>query len=417
MTEKGQPQQKAFVTFYLTLVILGVFITIGASFAFFIFSLQKTLNNNTISTTAYYSAESGIEDALLRLKKGMPWSSPLVLSIKDGHVTTTISDAIGGARVIVAAGNVRERIRKVNAVYQIDTQEASFYYGAQIGNGGMIMESGSEIRGNVFSNGNVTGAGTVTDSAVVARNGNKIDGLTVEGNAKVHTCKNSTIGGTLTYVSGGSVQNCTAGSTVDGGPNEIQPEDFAITQTMIDNWKSDAEAGGVIIGNLTVDTDRSLGPVKILGNLLVKGAKLTITGTIWATGTFDTGNNVEVELDDSYGDLSGVLMADGNVKIRNNAKLEGTDSPSSYLLIISNSPSLSETSAAIDVKNNALGSILFAPNGIMVINNNVALIEATAYQLLLKNNAIINYEIGLENLNFTSGPAGGWQVTSWREVP
>ena len=278
------------------------------------------------------------------------------------------------------------------------------------------MGSGSEIRGNVFSNGSVDGSGTVTDSIVVARNGNKIDGLIVGRDANVHTCKDSTIGGTLTYVSGGSLQNCTAGATVDGGPNEIQPKDFPITQTMINNWKSDAEAGGIIVGDLTVDTDRSLGPVKILGNLLVKGAKLTMTGTIWAMGTFDTGNNVEVKLDASYGDLSGVLMADGNVKIRNNAVLEGTSSPSSYLLIISNSLSLSEVSAAIDVKNNALGSILFSPNGLMVIHNNVALIEATAYKLLLQNNAAINYEIGLENLNFTSGPAGGWQVTSWKEV-
>ena len=138
-----------------------------------------------------------------------------------------------------------------------------------------------------------------------------------------------------------------------------------------------------------------------------------MTGTIWITGAFDTGSNVTLELDEnSYGDSSGVLIADGNVQIRNNAILKGTGSPSSYLLVISNSSSLSESNAAIDVKNNALGSVLFAPNGLMVIHNNVELIEAVGYQLLLKNNAKITYEMGITSLDFTSGPGGGWTLPS-----
>lgn len=408
--------QKGFIALLVAVLILVAMVTISVSMTNLIIGQHKISANIIKSSQAYFAAESGIEDALLRLKKNMQWTNPLILAIADVSVSTTISDIIGGARAIMAEGNAMERIRKVSIAYQVSTQGASFYYGAQVGDGGIVMDSGSEIKGNVFSNGSIVGSGTVTDTAVVAYNGNKIDGLTIGKNAHVHTCKDSTIGGKLTYVSGGSIQNCIAGELEDGGPNEVQPRDFPISQDVINDWQNEATSS-IITGDLTIDDDTSLGPVKIDGNLLVKNAILTLTGTIWITGTFDTGTNVEVRLDEeSYGDLSGVLIADGNVQIRNNALLKGTNSPSSYLLVISNSSSLSEDDAAIDVKNNALGSILFAPNGLMVIHNNVELIEATAYQLLLQNNAVVTYEIGLEDLEFTSGPGGSWEVASWREI-
>lgn len=411
-------EQTGFAAIYIVIIILGVISYIVVSTTFATLNELEIARNTVKSNQAYYAAEAGIEDAILRLEKNMRRANPLTFTVGEGSSTTAVSDIIGGARAIIAEGDVLNRIRKVSVAYQISTQKASFYYGAQVGDGGVIMQNGSKVKGNIFSNGSVVGLGTITGTAVVAGNGNKIEDLTVEADARAHSCKDSTISGTLTYVSGGSVQSCTAGEVVDGGPNEIQPQDFPITQSMINSWESEAETAGIISGDLTVDEDTSLGPVKIEGNLLVKNATLTVTGTIWATGTFDTGNNVEVRLDeDSYGDLSGVLMADGNVQIRNNAILEGTSSPSSYLLIISNSSSLLENNPAINVKNNALGSILFSPNGLMVINNNVKLIEATAYQLLLKNNAEIEYEIGLSSLEFTSGPEGSWEVASWKEVP
>lgn len=409
--------QQGFAAFFITILIIVIVFGIAVSIFILTYGGQKIIKNILKSSQAYYIAEAGIEDALLRLEKNMTWINPISLTVGGGLSTTTISDIIGGARVIIAEGSAQGRVKKVSIAYQISTQGASFNYGAQIGDGGLVMENGSEVRGNVFSNGSVVGLGTVTDTVVVAGNGNKIEGLNIGKDAYVHTCEDATIAGKLTYVSGGSYSTCEAGEMVNGGPNEIQPRDFPITQTMIDNWKNDAESGGIIIGDLTISDDISLGPKKIDGNLLIKSAIVTITGTIWITGTFDTGNNVEVRLDESsYGDLSGILMADGNVQIRNNAILVGTNSPSSYLLVISNSSSLAENDAAINVKNNALGSILFAPNGLMVINNNVELIEATAYQLLLKNNAEVIYEIGLNSLEFTSGPAGSWKVTSWKEV-
>jgi len=413
------------VALSITIIVLFIGIVLVLSLVSVFLNRIEATRNLSLSEKAYYAAESGIEDALLRVRKGLNWTSPEVLNFSLGSVSTTIPIPIGGARVITSNGDISNRIRRVSIIHQISSTGVSFFYGAQIGDGGMEMRPNSTINGNVFSNKTVFGlsgggAKTITGDIIVAGNGNKIDGLTIGQDAQVHTCKDSSVTGTLTYVSGGSLENCDVEPPlpVDGGPNEIDPQDFAITPQMITDWQSDAEAGGIIIGDLTISSDTTLDAKKIVGNLIISNnMTLTMTGTIWVTGAFVPGNNSTVRLDETaYGDLSGVIIVDDEFEVKNGVILKGTSSPSSYLLVIGNSFSLVEATPAMEVDNNVGGAILFTPNGLMVINQRVNLVEATSYQLLLKNNAEITYEIGLENLEFTSGPSGGYVVTNWKEL-
>jgi len=419
--------QRGVVALYLTIVVMVVALAFVTSIITTTVNQQRILQDITFSSQAYYTAEAGVEDALLRLQNSMNWSSPYSFDVGNASTTVTISAMIGGVRIIDAEGDATNRVRKIRTVYQLDAQGASFNFGAQIGDKGMEMRPNSEIIGNVFSNGTIFGSGTITDSAVVARNGSKIIDLTIGdvacptcvGDARVHTCENATIKGTLTYVSGGSFGSCTAAAYIDGGASEIPREDFPITPQMILDWKADAEAGGTTIGDVTISGDASLGPRKIDGNLIIDTGnccELTLTGTIWVTGTLEIKNNATIEVDSNYGDLSGVIIADGNVFIRNGAALRGTSSPASFLLVIGASASVAESDPAMEVKNNAAGAILFTPNGLMVIDNLVNIVEATADQLLLRNNATITYDVGLANVLFSSGPSAGWTVTRWSEV-
>ena len=415
---------------YLAIIVVIVTLGIVTSIVTVTLGQQKIVRNITQSAQAYYAAEAGIEDALLRLQNGMNFTSPYTFSVGTASAFTTISSAIGGVRTITTEGDKNNRVRKIQIVYRIDTTLASFNFGAQIGDGGMEMRSGSKVIGNIFSNKTVFRGGggivTVTESIIVAGNGNKIDNLIIGQDAQVHTCVDTTITGTLTYVSGGSFGSCTAGAFVDGGPNEIDPVSFAITPQMILDWKAEAAAGGLIDpapvgpgGTHTISGDATIGPMKIDGNLIIDTGNcctLTLTGAIWVTGTLEIKNNGTIELDPSYGDLSSMIIADGNVFIRNGATLQGTASPSSYLLVVGTSASTIESDPAMEVKNTADGAILFTPNGLMVIDNLVNIAEATTYQLLLKNNATITYDVGLTNVLFTSGPSGGWVVSSWKEI-
>ena len=297
--------QKGIAAIYITFLVLTVVFTIAVNISILTYNEQKITRNIVKSSQSYYVAEAGLEDVLLRINNNMNWSTNYDLVVGDNTASIEVSDIIGGVRTMISVGNASDRIRKLQITYAISTQEISFYYGAQIGEGGMVMDNNTWVRGNVFSNGTVsskvTGAGSIEESIIVAGNGNKIIGLNVGKDAKAFTCEDSVIGGSLTYVSaGGAVQNCTAGNLINEQPNEILPTDLPISQNQIDEWKQDAENGGVIIGDyiIPINETRDLGPQKIEGSLILNnGSILNMTGTVWVTESITINNGSVIKLD------------------------------------------------------------------------------------------------------------------------
>ena len=419
--QKNKNSKNGFAALYLTVLILAVILAISVSISILTFGQQKISQNITKSSQAYYASEAGVEDVLLRLVKKMNWSSPYNLKVGNATATVEISDIVGGTRTITSKGNSLNRIRKIQIVYAISTQQVSFHYGAQVGEGGMIMGNGSQVLGNVFSNGSVTGGGTIQNSIIVAGNGNKIDGITVGNDATVHTCKDSNIGGNLTYVSGGSIQNCTVGGATSTRPNEIELQPLPISQSQIDEWEEDAAAGGVITTNISISGTKILGPIQIgtstnPKNLTVEnGATLIIEGTVYVTGDITFNNNATVNLDSSYGSLSGIILTEGVITVENNVILNGSGQAGSYVLLLSTKNDT--TNPVVDIRNNAEGSVIYYANsGLIYLANNMYAREVTGYKIQIANNAIIQYESGLEETNFSSGPGGSWEITSWKEI-
>ena len=427
---------KGFAAFYVAIIVLIIMAGIALSLTFLVVNQQKILSNSLTSYKSFSVAEAGIEDALLRLVKGMnlPSSYPYELILGDGTSNVDISDIVGGTRIITSTGNVNDRIRKVRVVFSIESDQISFYYGAQVGNGGMVMGNNSRVKGNVFSNGSVyapTGVGYIDNSIIVAQSGNRIEGLEVGQDATVHTCKDSIVDGILTYVSGGSINNCCCSAScssppcqaVKTRPNQIDPIPLPITPILISKRKLAAEDGGVITPPAPAYTKiisgvESLGPKKIEGNLKVQGT-LRVTGTIYVTGNilFDTGSIVQ--LDNSYGSLSGVIIAGtlGTITVENGTQINGSGDPCdcSYILVLSERADT--VNPVIDVRNNALGeSVFYANDGLIYLKNGMQAREVTAKKIQIENNAVIEYKSGLATANFTSGPYGSWEVASWKEI-
>ena len=96
----------------------------------------------------------------------------------------------------------------------------------------------------------------------------------------------------------------------------------------------------------------------------------------------------------------------------------GSGSGGSYIIFISqnNSSELGGNETAIFPQNNATNSVLYAAHGEILLQNNAGLKEATAYLIHMKNNAVLLYETGLEEVVFSSGPGGGYDIASWKEV-
>lgn len=421
--------QKGFTVFFITILIMVAMFEIIITVTFLTFSEQKILENTSKSTIAYYIAEIGIEDALLRLIEAPGMSAiSYTINTEQGFVDVDISETIGGSRTIVSQGNASDRLRKIEVIYAVNTDSISFHYGAQAGDGGIAMENNSVIHGNVFSNGTVeavTGTATIDNSVVIAKSGNKIINLIIGtlGNvppdeARVHTCEGSTINGNLYYVSGGS-SNCTVnGGTETTMPNDIDPESMPISDSQIDNWKNEATIGGIEIGDYIIADDTEyLGPKKITGNLILENnAILMLTGNLWVVGDITINNGATLILDAGYGLTNGVVVADGKILVENGVVLEGSGDEGSYIMLLTTNDSILLNDPAIYVKNNAQGAIFYASSGMIRLRNNINIREATGYKLYLDNNAEITYESGLINALFSSGPGGSWEVSKWEEI-
>ncbi len=409
-TEYGKRGQALMIV-----VIFTLFISLGGLLGFSSIALNETGISHTAlwGEKSYYVSEAGLEDITYRVMRTKNYLSSNTLTLDGFTATTTVSDIIQ-TKQVAATGNVSSDIRNTQVVLK-NTNGISFYYGVQVGDGGLEMGDNTSIIGNVYSNGNINGGGktksTITGTAIVAGN-HTIANITINQNATANNFNNCSVGGTATYVS--QWTNCTAGS-VQTASQPPTAGSFPITNDQINGWKNDAAAGGTISG-LAIGNNQntSLGPKKINGNLtLGNNSTLTLTGTIWVNGKINFGNNDTFQLASSYGAQSGLVIVDGATDIGNDAILRGSGTTGSYLMFLD---TYGGAGHAIGIGNNANGAIFYAPNGGIDIGNNLSLREATAYQLELGNNSSITYESGLANVNFSSGPSGGYQIDRWKET-
>lgn len=246
------------------------------------------------------------------------------------------------------------------------------------------------------------------------------------GNAHANTVNNTKVYGTLYCQTGSGNKN--------GSNNNIScntsladpaPQDFPISEANIDQWKADAEAGGVISGDHTLSGGTStLGPKKITGNLTIEEEDVIINGTIWVVGNIIVPNNANIRLASGYGTASGIIIADGYISLDNNADFFGSGQSGSNILLMSTSacPDAGNCGGkdAIEIFNNVGldgdNLVVYAHNGTIDFNNNAGVKSATGYKIHLSNNVTIIYESGLINTNFSSGPGGAWNIVKWQEV-
>lgn len=243
-----------------------------------------------------------------------------------------------------------------------------------------------------------------------------INGITVGlagvGDAWAHTITGGSVAGT---------KYCQVGTGCNTSRPDPSPQNFPVSDANIEAWKVDAAAGGTIVGNYTPIDGSSLGPKVITGNLTISnGATMTLTGRVWVQGKVVLSNNSKIKLSAGYGTQDEVILVDGIIDINNNGIFENSGTTGSYIMAITTSNCPLDASCnganAINLSNNAGAVVLNAQRGTIHINNNAELIEATAETLYLNNNAVITYQSGLANMNFSTGPSGSWSIQSWKET-
>jgi len=236
--------------------------------------------------------------------------------------------------------------------------------------------------------------------------------------AHAHTVNNSNINGSLYCQSGtGNNKNC----------NTSLPDPSSVGNTVsegnINDWKDEALSGGTHSGNYSVggSSTNTLGPKKINGNLTVNGSgQLIVSGTLWVTGNLVLNSSGKIKLAPSMGASSGVIIVDGTTVIDSSGTMLGSGTSGSYILLVSTSNCPTDSSCsgsnAVTVSGSAGSVVLVAENGTISFSGSASAKGVSARQVVMSGSAVVNYESGLINVNFSEGPSGGWEITGWSET-
>jgi hypothetical protein len=395
---------------------------------------QKAIVSDLVrSRTSYFLAEAGIEDVLHRLMTGKSVENTEVISLNGQSATVTTVNTSGGKQVSSSA-NVNQNYRKVSTNISFGTG-VSFHYGVQAGQGGFILRNTSSITGNVFSGGSVVGSGnTVRGDVVSSGPTGLIDGINATGTAFSNTIKNSTIGKDAYY-------KTLTNTTVTGVKYPNSPDqgtvDLPISDAQINQWESDAAAGGTMLSTdcdsfssntCTITSSRTIGPIKIPFNLVVKSSSaiITVSGPLWVVGNIDFQTGPTIRMSSSLSNQNVAIIADnpanrttsGIITVGQSTAFQGSGSPGSFVFLISQNTS-GENGGSIDaisMNQGASALVAYASHGQITLSQSVSVKEVTAYKIILSQSANVTYDRGLPSVLFSAGPSGGYNIDTWKET-
>jgi hypothetical protein len=181
-------------------------------------------------------------------------------------------------------------------------------------------------------------------------------------------------------------------------------------------------SGLEVDGNMTISggSNVTVGPLLVKGNLDVQSTGMTMTGTVWVQGTVTVESGGSIKLSSSYGADGGVIISNSPVTLTGGSSLAGSGQSSSYLMIIttSNCPTASGCSStpAISITGGSGAVIVYAPYGTISMSGGTDVNAMSSQYITISNGATVNYNSGLVNAEFSSGPTGGWNVSNWGEV-
>ncbi|MEK7644810.1 MAG: hypothetical protein AAB391_00600 [Patescibacteria group bacterium] len=301
----------------------------------------------------------------------------------------------------------------------------------KVKNGAVFVLNGANNASSAFQSYGAMGSGgnTITGTVVSAGSTGSVTRINAAGTAGsmyAKTITDSVVTKDAYYqtITGSSV----GGVSYPGSANQATSS-MPISEATIDQWETDAAAGGVLTTPCPykITSTVTLGPVKINCDLeLSNNGILNLSGMVWVKGNVFIKNSATINISPSISGRTAAVIADNPTNRTSSSKVELTNTSTflgsgnnSYVMVVSRnkSASLGGGEFAIKVGNSISGKLLvYAPSGMIEIENSASLKEATGWKLRLKNSASVTYESGLANLLFTSGPSGGYQIDSWQEV-
>ena len=155
------------------MVVSSVIITVTVGFFNYFASAVHAERFAIASARAITLAEAGVDKAVYELNQDSGYSGENDTALGNGTFNISVASIDNNTKRLTVTSFVPDSTnptstRVIQANVGINSSVVSFRYGVQIGEGGVEMSNGSRIEGNLFSNGDVSGSGTITGDATVA---------------------------------------------------------------------------------------------------------------------------------------------------------------------------------------------------------------------------------------------------------
>ena len=252
-----------------------------------------------------------------------------------------------------------------------------------------------------------------TSGSVLATGGSMNIGTISTNNVEAESVTNANVSGNI-YCSSGSGNNKSCLSY--DNPSTIS---YAISDSDIFRWKSDAASGGTCgysPWNTGTFSKVTTGPRKCVGDLNIGGGYLTINGTLWVAGNLNISGGGRLLLNSSYGANTGVVVVDGKVSI-NGGYVNGSGTSGSHILVISMSNSIDNTSPAIlSSYTGAENAVLYAPYGLVRAVGSSSPNQLSGYKVSISNaNIVYDTAISMLHVLSTSSTSSSLNISSWTQ--
>lgn len=377
------------------LIFLMVVLILAAALFSRVAGYLRFGSNSILREQATNLAEAGIDRAIWKLNETAgsytgETNTPLGTT---GSFTVGVADKTASLKTITSTGYIPNSTtpkakRTIKVEVLISNQSISFHYAVQTLEGGVTMSNSATINGNVYTNGNIS-----------AGNGS---GQIITGDAYAV--------GTIDEEPAGPIN--VQGEAVEGAPSKDAPDITAL----VDDFKGAAEAGGITNcidtpAECLINTSRDIGPRKYVnGDLTIaNNAIVILKGAIWVENknfSMSQGGTT-LKLDESFGSNGTGIVVDGKVDLTQGGNLQPTTAnPKGYIMVISNSTA----SDAVKISQSGATGIFYVLQGEGKLSQSAHVAALVAKTLTMLQSSTLDYDTGLADARFSTGPGGSWQI-------
>ncbi len=462
-------KQNGFAALLLIFVLGMVGMLVASSLVLTGYNESQMARTGASGTSAYYVANSGIEDAIYKIRHITDYGLLTVsytIPVDHGSAAVTVSPgADAKERLIDAVGTIGPYVSRIRAVVQNTSVIPGFPYAVHAGSGGFEMENNAIVTGDVYAMGDIMGGssnnnctgnpsmiqGVATSSGTFTTlpdgSGNGVCTSSDAYGKKFNACF---IKGTAFYVQlPVACSNAPPTSDISGTiPSPIAPIPFPISDGQIDDVTKHIKqtyTGNCYVGGPqdtpgcytkeAVTNIPIVGGVRITGALTISSSNIKFSGPVWVSQDMMFTSNVTIGLTADLTDISQMIVVDDRIIAKANINFipnTGVSGDKVYLLPISRFDPRSvpgftgdicrkdnpdTTINSIYVQSNINDVLFYAPHGCLYIKGvgGGTYFGSAIGEKILLGGGTLTYDTALVKAEFGTTRSGGWQIASFNQ--